>query len=403
MFFISFNINSEHPLLLSANTKCPRNRYTVYTMRFVLWPVLATIIMIACDPASAASHRSLWVTAYYPSWVQNYDPLKPDKIDYTTFSHLIQFAITPNADGSIDATSKDAVTPDMSAAVITPAHAAGRKVLICVGGSETANMIRPAITDAVRPVFIKNLIDLMTTRGYDGVDIDFEPLEDSDVPAYSAFITDLRAALNAAGPGLLLTAAVGSQPQMFAKLQADFDQINVMTYDMAGPWEGWVTWFNSPLFTGGATFPDGKPLTSVDFEIKKYIDSGIAKDKLAIGIDFEAQIWNGATAPQQSINGVTMVDSDYSGVMDKYFQPDNYRWDSEVKAPYLSIAASGTAPSMFITFDDPRSAATKVDYARKNGLGGVIVWQIGSAYRDSQPAGKKDVAMQAVKKAWGGK
>ena len=123
------------------------------------------------DPADAASAQPLWVTAYYPVWHQQDGTFPPDKIDFTAISELIHFAVTPKRDGTIDDTPAKTITPAQSAAVIGPAHAAGRKVLLCVGGADTAPLFRPVLTDAVRPRFITSLVSLAVTRGYDGLDI----------------------------------------------------------------------------------------------------------------------------------------------------------------------------------------------------------------------------------------
>jgi hypothetical protein len=42
----------------------------------------------------------------------------------------------------------------------------------------------------------------------------------------------------------------------------------------------------------------------------------------------------------------------------------------------------------------------KLTYVRQQGLGGVIIWELGGGYRDSQPTGKKDALLQSVKRAW---
>jgi hypothetical protein len=40
-----------------------------------------------------------------------------------------------------------------------------------------------------------------------------------------------------------------------------------------------------------------------------------------------------------------------------------------------------------------------VSYARNQGLGGVMIWEIGQGYRATQPSGQRDPLLQAVKQA----
>jgi hypothetical protein len=40
-----------------------------------------------------------------------------------------------------------------------------------------------------------------------------------------------------------------------------------------------------------------------------------------------------------------------------------------------------------------------VEYVRSKGLGGFIVWDLGAGWRAAEPAGKRDLLLQAVKQA----
>src|ERR1035438_10338746 len=100
-------------------------------------------------------------------------------IDFTTLTHVIHFSVGPNSNGTLDS-SANSITAGNSADVVSRAHAAGKKVLICVGGSETESEFQGATSIANLPAFINNLTNFMASRGYDGVDIDWEPLPSAD-------------------------------------------------------------------------------------------------------------------------------------------------------------------------------------------------------------------------------
>ncbi len=364
-------------------------------------PLLATFSLqatVAAPPKHPVKPNPLWVSAYYAVWVQQAGTLTPAQIDYSAFSHLIHFAVVPAADGTID-TSKDNITPADSEAVIKPAHKADRKVLLSVGGWLSAAAFRGAYSDAHRPVFIANLVHLVTSRGYDGLDIDMEPLASSDAPGYMAFIRDLKAQMTAASPKLLLTAATAAQPEMFARLSPQFDQINLMTYDLAGPWTGFKTWHNSALYGDGQTLMNpGQPFPSASGMVEKFITAGVPRRKLGIGAAFYGTVWTGADAPGQPISGVTMQTGvTYGVIMDSYFQPGRARWDSQAQAPYLSI---DEPQKRFVSYDDEALCTKKVAYARAQGLGGVMVWELGSGYCPTRPPGQKEPLLSAVKRAW---
>ena len=367
---------------------------------------LAALLMAGASPALPPAAPPLWTTAYYPVWVQNGD-LPPDKIDYSAVTHLIHFSIVPRPDGTIEDTihgTLNAITPAQSRDVVTHAHAAGDKVLVCLGGAGSGPSISPVLTDAMRGVFIKNLLGFISTRGYDGIDLDMEPINPPDEGNFVSFIRELRTAMKSVNPKWLLTFPAsgepGNQPKLCALLQDDFDQINIQTYDLSGKWDGFKTWYNGSLYGEGQTLlTPTRPYPSVDEKVHLYEAAGVPKAKIGIGIAFYGYVWTGANGPTQSLQGVSLTTLGYNAIMDQYFHPSVYHWDALAHAPYLSIGTAQDADRKFISYDNARLASEKVLYARTHGLGGVIIWELGDGYRASQPAGLRDSLLQAVKKA----
>ncbi len=311
----------------------------------------------------------------------------------------------PTPDGKIDQTDYNAVTPAISAPVVSLAHKAGDKILVCVGGMGSGPALSAVIAPSVRQVFVKNLITFIKQRGYDGIDVDMEPIGVADVSNYEDFISLLRQQLSAVDKHYLLTAAAsavnGPQADMFAKLANKLDQINIMSYDLSGPWRGFKSWYNSSLYGDGSTMlADGVPYPSVTEILKRYSDAGVPISKSGIGLAFYGNVWTGVSGPKQVLSGVTVQSLGYGAIMDQYSAGSKYHWDGTAHAPYLSILGSTPAQSKFISYDDERLCAEKIDYARTHHYGGVILFELGQAFRPAQPAGKQDVLLQAVKKAW---
>lgn len=358
--------------------------------------------------AETSVHAGLWNSAYYAGWMQDYLPAA--HVDYTAMTYIIHFAVVPRIDGSLDSVT-NAVSLANSTDVVARAHAAGVKVLISVGGEDSAQGFRGATTAANRSRFVTNLVKFVTSRGYDGVDVDWEPLDARDVGPYSNLVNELRVSLNAISPRPLLTAAVGSQPALFASLQGRLDQINLMTYSFSGPYSGWVTWFNAPIYDGGYRFPStGELVPSADGVVSNFLAHGVAASKLGIGISFYGCAWSGGTGtstggaalPRQSWKTPPkVVDIAYSTIMSTYYQPRLYFWDTKALSAYLSIDQPGSTKDKFISYDDPTACRAKVAYAKQKGLGGLIVWELGGGYRADEPAGQRDLLLQSVKQALG--
>lgn len=354
----------------------------------------------------SASARDLWSTGYHPGWTQGQMPASA--IDYSALSHVIHFAVIPRVDGTLD-TETLSLTPSHIADSVSRGHAAGVKVLVCVGGAGTSAGFRGATQPAKLAGFINRLVTFVTSKGYDGLDVDWEPLDESDTPAYQNLVRGLRSTLNQRKPGSLLTAAAAEQPALFSSVQGEFDQINVMTYDMAGPWPGWVTWFNAALFDGGFRFPStGGLITSADGLINRFISAGVQPAKLGLGIPFYGIVWKGgtglpaggATLPRQEWTSAPEVTAlAFREIMANHYTAERYRWDPNAYAPYLTVNNPGSSEDLFVAFDDERSCRAKVSYARNRGLGGVMIWELSQDYQASSPLAQRHPLLAAMKES----
>ena len=374
------------------------------------WLALALLGSFCLNPFIA--HAGFWSIAYYPGWEQAAMPAS--KIDFTALTHVIHFSIVPNSDGTLN-DSDNGISSANSSDIVSKTHAAGRKVLICIGGSESESSFQGATSAANLPLFINNITNFMASRGYDGVDIDWEPLPSTDAEQYTNFVIALRSALNQFSEPKLLTAAAGAYPpygdsataeyKMYAGLQSAFDQINIMTYDLSGPYDGWVTWFNSPIYNGGYRFPsNGNLLPCVDGAVTNFLVNGVNSAKLGIGIAFYGYLWTDGrgtsptciTQPRQSwTNAPTATPIRYSDIMTGYYQTNLYHWDDAAQAAYLGITNANPENNIFLSYDDQRTCQAKVSYARNHGLGGIMIWELAQDYTP----GTTDPLLQAVKQS----
>lgn len=355
----------------------------------------------------------MWVSAYMASWNHyappggNWGTLPTDEIDWEAFTHLFYFALSAHPDGTLSAIKDyENLSPDRINAIVGAAHQAGKPVIFTVGGWGNYDGFSTAITPAVRPAFIASILSVLTTWGFDGVDLDMEPINPSDSDNYKAFIRELHAALQGittpVGSKPLLTAATAWRADVFSELQAYFDQINLMTYDFSGAWPGWVSWHNSPVYDGGQKFPNGNPVPSIEGKINKFIAAGVAKEKLGIGIDFYGYVWNGyVTDPGQGWTIAPQVQDNvpYHKIMGTYYTPENYRWDAGAQAAYLRVDNPDATQKKFISYDDEESIKAKISYIRQKGIGGAIIWELSGGYFKDKPAGQRDPLLQAVKQA----
>jgi chitinase len=312
------------------------------------------------------------------------------------------------------------------------------KILISLEGSAADFAI--AAQPAHRSAFVASCIDTFI-RGrfapgavdatlFDGIDVDWEFPRAEDAANYIELLTQLREAMNMVRPGLRLSIAVGPSPQMYHGVDMGVvshivDQIGMMNYDYAGPWNP-RTGFLAPLYSdkGG----------SVERSILAYRAAGVPANQLLMGMPFYGYGWrevnkdgHGLFQEGHAIHG----DRPYSFIetLTATAIEDEARSSGDDPAPASAAkdtshagdppaeSASGVnadrpaappstpahlaqelptpaatpftiyrdprsqAPwlydgNTFWTFDDPKSIRVKVQFAIEQHLGGVMAWEL---------------------------
>lgn len=364
----------------------------------VLFPLAAS----ADDTVYASSFEKPWISGYYVGYQRDLYPIAD--VDFSVVTHLMVGRVTPNANGSVNTNFDiDHINgPIWARQVASAAHANGAKAVLMIGGAGEHDGWILAASAANRAAFVSNLLAAMDDLGYDGLDLDWEPLNSVDQPDFLA----LAQALRSARPGILLTVPLGWINANFANpvdpfygaITPVFDQINVMSYDMAGGWDGWQSWHSSALAGASSNTP-----SSVETSIDYYRRAGVPRSRLGIGIPFYGTCWQGVTAPRQL--GGTVVASDnalsYHNIMQSYHGDGLRQWDAAAAMPWLgSTTRFGPAQCSFLSYDDEESIAAKGAYTRRNGLGGTIVWTISEGHFPERPAGQRDPLLLAIKNAF---
>jgi len=365
-------------------------------------PLLFCLLSLwfAILPAGA---REVWVSGYYPGWSQ--DKVPPETLPWNAITHLFHFAGTVHPDGSITLDDFH-LSPAHIQTTVAAAHKAGKKVLLVLGGANSGAGFRGATSPANRQRFITDIVALVAQYKYDGVDLDWEPLLEKDNGLFNDFVPLLRAALKQQNSQALLTAATGPDPlqnkeigKLFAKLQNNFDQINLMTYVLSGPWPGWISWHGSPLYNGGLHFEGGRELPSIQSNTANFLTAGVKPEKLGIGLAFHGDVWTGGsgtptggvTAPQQTWEEPPTMQNDvaYSEIISRFYLPERARFDLATKTPYLSIDNPESKQDVFVSYNDATAITERLRFLRKQELGGCIIWHLG---QDKMPSGEQPLA-----------
>lgn len=347
------------------------------------------VVLALCLHATSWS-ATPWVSGFYVGWqAQSYPP---SAVDYGSLTHVMMFSVLPRADGTLD-TSFFGAGPAVAVDLAQRAHAAGRKAVLVVGGAGMQAQFQGAASAANIDRFAQNIAAAVRQYGYDGVDLDWEPIASTDQPMVLSLVSKLRAALPA---GSLITADVGwvnanfplssAEAAFYSQLASQLDQMNIMTYGMADAWGGWQSWHSSALQGAAGNTP-----SSVESSVNAYAAAGVPLARLGMGIGFYGSCWiSPVTGPRQPPSGSSVVASDnefgYANLMAQYHSGAAYRYDTTAQAPYLSFTGpTGARGCTFISFEDATSVAAKGQYARSRGLGGTIIWQLNEGHQPGAP------------------
>lgn len=362
---------------------------------------------------------NIWVSAYLSSWqhnagtpYSNWGAIRTGDIDWSAITHLFYFALNIGPNGrpsqSFDPKQRNNFNADRLNAIVPEAHRHSTKILFSVGGAGNYSGFSSAIRREHRQQFINTIVQLISTYGFDGVDLDMEPIEQSDFENFKQFVFLLHREFaqiktrNGKRPLITIAALKGSEiSAMYASIQKYVDQINIMTYDMAQPWRGWQAWHNSALFSDGVTFDyNGREMSSVNQKVQLALNAGIQRQKLGIGIDFYGYIWHHVNLlgkwknwPTQNLAIIERPGGVPYSELYKRFPLSSASWDEQAQTSYLNI----DNPKTFVSFDNQQSVGRKVQYCIDEGLGGVILWELGGGYLDGNSVGPRDPLLQAVK------
>ena len=232
-----------------------------------------------------------------------------------------------------------------------------------------------------RTALVQRIVQFVQARGFDGVNLDFEPIPARAADAYVTFVRELRTALDEVDPELHLSLDVvpGLENYDLAALTADdaADLAVIMGYGFTTR-NSAVAGSTAPL-AGGAI---GDLSTSVARALEQ---TGGEGDRLMLALPWYGYSW----ATQSGLPGARVrtgddvgspATADYARAVEGAAEGGR-RYDEEQASAWTAYAAKDCTrcPATWrqIWYDDPDSFATKTAFALEQGLAGVGVWAPG--------------------------
>ena len=251
--------------------------------------------------------------------------------DLGKITHLNIAFLTPDSAGVFAA--------DEEVRTLTAAgHAKGVAVLLSIGGGNPPRYLRKLVGKRYQAAFIKALAALTDRYGCEGIDVDLEG--DFIDGNYESFVKNLGVALRAKKK--LMTAAIATTyaSHYTNAALAQFDFVNIMSYDKTGPWDKSDPGPHAPfsMATDDLAYWTGT--------------KGLAVSRVTLGLPFYGYGF-GTNAPESLSYGDILM-----------------QYPAARESDQLTVAGGG-----IVYFNGAATIKAKTSLALKK-AGGVMIWQL---------------------------
>lgn len=352
--------------------------------------LICSFFILACNTKTnnSAGKSDLAVIAYYSGNATLIDSFPLEKLTHIIFS----FCHLKGNKLSID-NSNDSAT--IAKLVSLKSRNPELKVLLSLGGWGGCEFCSQVFSsDSARKEFALSTKLLTDQFKTDGIDLDWEypaisghpghQFQESDRPNFTALVKELR---NSLGSGATISFAAGGFENFINKsiewdqVMAIADLVNIMSYDLVHGFST-TTGHHTPLYSSS------QQVESADRSVRMLDSIGVPKNKMVIGAAFYGRIWENVDTINNGLyqHGKFKSFTPYRN-FSIYVSADNgfiFHHDTTTKSTY----AYHPGKKWFATFDDTASIRLKTEYAKKNGLAGIMFWELSL---DKQSGGLLDV------------
>lgn len=374
--------------------------------------------------------RSGLVVCYYQTWAYNRpSPMTYDIEDIPTdlCTHLVySFVGLDNSTWKVKHIDQefDLGKDGLSRFVSLKQKHPHLKTLLAVGGwAEGGQKYSDMVgVRARRKAFVQSALDWVLKYGFDGFDLDWEypgasdrQGKFSDKENFLKLVKEMRAVFDE--HKLLITCAVpvakfrldeGYEVEQLGRL---LDYIHVMSYDLRGNWAGFAD-VHSPLFK--------RPFDQWAYEklnvhdgLRLWTDRGAPRHKLIVGVPLYGRTYtlgsrdnHGLRAPVKKwLDGGAPGRYTNETGFQAYFEVcENVQkngwtreWDDVGKCPYAY------KDNQWVGYEDEKSIALKMDFIKKEGYGGAMVWAVDmDDYKGDCSEGRSNPLMRIIHDAISG-
>lgn len=270
------------------------------------------------------------VTAFHVvGYLPDYRTLSIDDSLGLYVTDLIYFSIEPKPSGELDS---ERLKPEALTRLREIKRRHGARLFVAVGGSGRSKGFGPMATDKkARDRLVRALTRFCLKNQLDGADFDWEfPENEAEKDAYAALLVEVKRAFKP--HGLLVTVALAVSQKLSADAYQAVDRVHLMVYDRR---------------------PRHSTFEQATAAVHKFLSYGIPRKKIYLGVPFYGRPVRGGRKAMT-----------YARIVRKYHPGPNL---DEVGGIY---------------FNGINTIQRKTRYAMEQGLGGIMIWELGQDAKD---------------------
>ena len=302
-------------------------------MKPKVYLVIIASVMLAYQSRAQKNKSAFKIVGYYS--LQSALVADLTKVPFNRLTHINLFFLNPDTLGNFD--------QDLSAIVlfIKAAHDNNVKVLPSIAGGGKHEYYHNLLKDDKRNKFVQDLLQIVLKYDFDGIDVD---IEGSDIDNnYEKLAVDLAKAFKPHKKLVTSAIAVFYKDVLTDKALAQYDFMNIMSYDHTGPW--------TPSKPGPHSTYD-HAVADLDYfhTVRK-----IPKEKMVLGVGFYGYGF-GPTLTSQATS------MNFGDILTKFPGSENF---DQLNLPDSSVMYYNGIPTI-----------RKKTALAKEKASGIMIWQI---------------------------
>lgn len=328
-------------------------------------------LLLTVETESPAGKRAIYTGGYAYPFIE--EEVLSDTLPYLTYLYVFSYGFT--TEGALVPPALD------DTFMITMAKNMGSSPVLTLtplgpDGHFNNALISQIVNNLAARTRLKNeIVTQITTRGFEGLDIDFEYILATDRDAFVDFVAYMQQSISALGyPVSVALAPKTSDTQVgvlyegkdYKRLGEVADYVLLMTYE-------WGYTYGPPMAVA--------PLNKVR-EVVEYALTVIPADKIHLGIPNYGYDW---TLPFVRGESAAKTLGNIEAVQLAITNHVPIQFDDVALSPYFfyeNVAADGvTRLQHEVWFEDARSINEKLSLIEQYGLRGLSCWQIMKLFR----------------------